>query len=140
MATLKLRGHHLLCLLGFRGLGYSPGFVLEMGQVKQRLGTSPQTEVEVQDEPDVICLACPHLRDSRCARDIDAEERVKGKDRRVMAYLDIEKGSVLSWEQVLSRIRQRLDEDTLSRLCATCRWFPIGYCRAGLREVRAKDV
>ncbi|PIU52192.1 DUF1284 domain-containing protein, partial [Candidatus Desantisbacteria bacterium CG07_land_8_20_14_0_80_39_15] len=32
---MKIRAHHLLCVLGFQGLGYSPEFIKKMTQVKR---------------------------------------------------------------------------------------------------------
>ena len=77
--SVVLRVHHLLCLHGFRGFGYSPEFVSNMQLVRDGLASSPDVEVEVTTSPDDICSACPHLQEGKCARDGGDSETRTGK-------------------------------------------------------------
>lgn len=52
---MKLRAHHLICLLGFRGLGYSPEFVENMARIADQLRSFPHTVIEIVRRPDDIC-------------------------------------------------------------------------------------
>ncbi|NGZ11675.1 MAG: DUF1284 domain-containing protein [Nitrospira sp. LK70] len=56
---LRLRSHTLLCLQGFRGEGYSPGFVANMTGIHQTLWNQPEATVQVVASPDAVCAACP---------------------------------------------------------------------------------
>lgn len=136
MAALALRGHHLLCLPGFQGYGYSPEHSSALWRVKGELWSRPERMVQAVVQPDGICLACPHLRDGGCAREPGAEVRVRRRDRRALALLGIARDAELTWGEVVARLGERVGEGELRRLCATCSWFPLGYCREGLAATR----
>ena len=57
--SLKIRAHHLCCIQGFQGYGYSPVFVANMRAVISDLEACPSTSLELVSECDVICLSCP---------------------------------------------------------------------------------
>ena len=50
-----LRAHHLICILGFRGLGYSKEYVANMSKIVGQLCSSPETLIQVVSKPDDIC-------------------------------------------------------------------------------------
>ena len=59
-SIIPLRGHHLLCLLTYKGLGYSPAFVERMTAVALAIGVGASVRMVVG--PDLICRApCPRL-------------------------------------------------------------------------------
>ncbi len=138
-SDLKVRGHHLLCMFGFRGLGYSAEFVANMRSVVDSFLATPPPDVEVVDGADSICGACPHLADEGCARGESSEERVRAKDRAVLDVLGIEPGSRLSAAELRSRVAKRVSVATLESLCARCSWWDHGYCAKGLEELRASS-
>ncbi|HEU4686102.1 MAG TPA: DUF1284 domain-containing protein [Nitrospira sp.] len=130
---LRLRGHTLLCLQGFRGEGYSPGFVRNMADVHRFLNHHPDAWIEVIDSPDSICAACPHQAASGCTLNDDrSEEEMKRQDGVVLERLGLQPGSRLRWREILDRIRRSVRGDDLPALCGTCRWMPLGYCREAL--------
>ncbi len=51
--TVRLRGHHLLCMLTFVGKGYSPAFVENYDRIAGRL--SEGEDILLVDGPDDIC-------------------------------------------------------------------------------------
>jgi hypothetical protein len=51
--TVRLRGHHLLCLLTFVGKGYTPAFTANYRRIVARLNEG--AAVELVDGPDDIC-------------------------------------------------------------------------------------
>ncbi|MFC1994556.1 DUF1284 domain-containing protein [Chloroflexota bacterium] len=90
---MVLCGHHLLCLPGFRGLGYNEESVSRMSWAKEHLSSAPQVAVEVTDAPDYVCLACPYVGVDGCQlQDGDSEERMSEQDRAVMARLGVVRG------------------------------------------------
>jgi uncharacterized protein len=79
--TVRLRGHHLLCLLTYRGEGYSPAFVANLDRLAARLADGEAAELV--DEPDDICA--PLLRaDGGGAGGHCTLDRVRMRDRRAL--------------------------------------------------------
>ena len=130
--SVVLRGHHLLCLHGFRGFGYSPEFVSNMQLVRDRLASSPDVEVEVTTSPDDICSACPHLQEGKCARDGgDSETRTREKDTAVLARLALSPGDKISSGELFALTAERFSNG-IEDLCSLCKWFPLGWCAEGI--------
>lgn len=131
MIPLRLRGHHLLCLLGYRGMGYSEAFTATMSAVYETLRTEPTTPVILVEGPDDICAAFPEDGPYHCL-----EERVRVRDERVRKRLGLAVGSQVPWEEILSRIAVRVRPDDIPRWCRTCPWEPLGLCAQGVARVR----
>ncbi len=131
---LKIRAHHLLCMLGFRGLGYSEEFAENMGKVVAEFNSEATLPVIIVAECDVICEPCPHNRENRCVKQPDSERRVAAKDLAVLRKLGLESGTRL----VAARVRQKVKESFSSRdlveICPDCQWRELGYCAAGLES------
>ena len=131
-----LRAHHLLCALGFRGLGYSPEFVANMRRVVRKLRGGRQ-RFRLTDTPDVICAACPNLRGGRCRPASGGRSRVPARDRRVLRQLGLAPGAELTARQAYALVRERITpEDLRTKLCSGCRWVELGYCEEGLAGLR----
>ena len=60
-----LRGHHLLCILGFRGLGYDEAFVANMTRVVGLIRKKPETVFTLTDSADILCATCPRCVNGR---------------------------------------------------------------------------
>jgi hypothetical protein len=130
---LTVRAHTLLCLQGFRGEGYSPAFVENMGAIHDRLSTDPQTLVRVVARPDEVCNACPHLHPDGChLKGPGFEKAMRRQDQEVMLRLEISEGEVLPWGEILQRIAARIEGGSLNTICGNCPWLPLGYCREGI--------
>lgn len=128
---LVLRGHHLLCVLGFQGHGYSESFVSNMSAIVARL--NGHALVRVVQEPDDICRTCPHLGNTGCHKDtLEAEAEVKQHDKQVMSRLHLSSGDTLPWPDLLSRVRERISASDLPSICGDCEWLAAGYCKSGL--------
>lgn len=133
-----LRAHHLLCALGFRGLGYSPEFTANMKRVVLRLRAGRQ-RVRLTDTPDVICAVCPNLRGGRCRPASGRRCRVPARDRRVLGRLGLSPGEVVTAKRAYGLVRERITPNDLrERICAGCRWLELGYCEEGLAEMIPK--
>jgi hypothetical protein len=128
--TIRLRGHHLLCLLGYRGMGYSEAFCKNMTSIYETLRLDPQTQVEIVAGPDDICEAYPDTETSHCEG-----MGVYGTDALVLQKLELNKGRQMSWSVIVNEIAVRLEPDDIARICTTCRWQPLGVCKEGVRLV-----
>ena len=134
---MMLRAHHLICLLGFRGLGYSPEFLQDMIKIVFKLLSCPETLIEVISEPDDICTPCPFLKDGGCHEEgPQSEEIIKKRDRAVMMRLGLVSGDKVTWSAVEQRIRSSISRRDLEQICQDCQWLPLGYCEAGLERLR----
>lgn len=135
-----LRAHHLLCLLGFRGEGYSDDFAFNMSQVLLELRDSPLSMIQIATSPDCICELCPHLIEGACQqRGPQSEETIRHRDLAAMAKLGLVTGDELPWAGVEDRIRTRLKIEDFQHICGDCQWLPLGYCAEGLKALKDKN-
>ncbi|MBI2865327.1 MAG: DUF1284 domain-containing protein [Chloroflexi bacterium] len=133
---LVLRGHHVLCVLGFRGYGYSEQFVAGMRAIVNRLRAAPEMMVELAVGRDLVCLSCPHLVGEVCKkRGAESGEDTAAHDRRVLDWLGFRVGQRLAWSAVLDMVRQTVKPEDLPNLCRECEWSPLGACEEGLRSL-----
>jgi hypothetical protein len=137
LSPIRLRGHTLLCLQGFRGEGYSSEFVANMTVVYRALTKDPETWVEVIASPDAVCAACPHQLSSGCTLNGErSEEEIKSQDFVVLNKLGLEVGNRVRWRDILNRISRSVRGEDLPATCGTCRWLPLGYCREAMDRLR----
>ncbi|MBE9501553.1 MAG: DUF1284 domain-containing protein [Dehalococcoidia bacterium] len=135
---MKLRAHHLICLLGFRGLGYSPEFVENMAHIADQLRSFPQTVIEVLRQPDDICSPCPFLGKKGCQdKGPNSEGKRRNRDEAVMDRLNVTAGDKLSWFEIRERMRSSINPEDLDEICQDCEWLPQGYCVEGLKDLRS---
>ncbi len=134
---LVLRGHHLLCVLGFRGLGYAPRFVANMNAIVDSYFGEPSPTVRVVASADDICAACPHRVGESCALSESSDECVRAKDEAVLRLLGLEPGARLPASALREQVAESIFPLTLETLCADCRWHARGYCGEGLAALRA---
>jgi len=134
---ISLRPHHLLCIQGFRGQGYSPSFVANMARLIDRLEAEPDQEIQIVTSADDVCVACPHLDDGDCVR---PEQKVDEIDGRVLDQLGIADGDKLSWSTVLQIIDKKVQSSALGTICDGCRWVDLNYCTNGLEELAQRMV
>lgn len=131
MESIALRGHHLFCLLGYRGKGYSEGFCMNMTAVYETLRQNPQTVIEIMEGPDRICAAFPSNQPNHCHN-----PSVYRKDGEILGELGLTVGDRLSWEKLINRVAASIQPDDIRRLCYDCPWEPYGLCREGAAHIR----
>jgi hypothetical protein len=137
---MQIRGHTLLCLQGFRGEGYSPGFVENLAAIHRQLEQQPDTLVEIMDAPDAVCGACPHQQSAGCTLNgRQSEDEMREQDHDVLARLGLEAGTVVAWREILHRIGASLTGAELPEICGQCRWLPLGYCKEGIERLRIQE-
>lgn len=133
---MRLRAHHFLCLLGFRGLGYSPAFVARLTAVSEHLSRSPETLVTAVAGADVVCAACPNR--AADGNDCGNGPGPRTKDNAVLARLGASPEELHPWSEWQRRVAAALDAEALAAVCAGCQWFSLGYCREGLEALRRR--
>lgn len=97
----RLRGHHLVCLHFFNGMGYDARFIEDLGTI---LGRAAGEAVEVVSGPDDVCGHCRHLDGDRCAYRAGAEEEISAMDAEALRLLGVFRGSSVRWKELRLRI------------------------------------
>jgi len=131
--VIELSAHHALCVHGFRGMGYSEGFVASLAGIVARLRDEPGIRVRVRVGSDAVCRACPSLSVGGCMR---YGQSVVRQDARVARVLGVESGDEMAWDDLRARVRENVAPDDLSDLCGGCPWLPYGVCAEGIAELR----
>ena len=116
---MKLRGHHLLCILGFQGYGYSEDFVLNMARINE-LRKSDKTTIKLINRPDDICSACPNLKDDVCENKMQNENIVK-MDNEILSQFNInqEYNAIDLFNEVVLKFNTL---KSVENICNDCKW------------------
>ena len=116
---LVLRGHHLLCLKGFQGYGYSDDFVSNMTEINSARKLK-STTVTLTDCPDDICRACPNLKGNLCENE-EQNRKIGQMDNAVLKRLggESEHDSVELFEKVDLIFSTK---ESLREICSNCMW------------------
>ena len=130
--VLRLRGHHLLCLLGFRGMGYSPEFTSNMTKIYEKLRTEPATMVTIMRGSDDLCSCYPDDKPNHCET-----TSVHDRDDTVLERLGLAPGVEIAWQDILQLLEKRMMPGDIPRICASCPWLPYGVCEEGVARVAA---
>lgn len=134
----KIRPHHLLCMLGYRGLGYNKKFALNMKNIISDLRTNPSIKIIVLAQADDFCTACPHNKEGNCVQKPDSGENVQNLDLQYLKLLQIQLGDPLSINNVWSIISSSISLKNMENICNNCDWWSYGYCREGLQQLKYK--
>jgi hypothetical protein len=97
----KLRGHHLFCLLGYRGMGYSQEYVENMTRLHQTLRDNPKMRIQLVKGPDQLCEKYPNSGEYHCQND-----NIYERDAAILEKLGLKIGQILNWEDIESIIRK----------------------------------
>ncbi len=125
-----LRGHHLFCLLGYRGMGYSKEYVENMTKLHQTLREHPDTWVQIVKGPDQLCEHYPNTGEYHC-KDAHIYER----DAAILEKMGLEIGQTLQWSEIEARIRKQVVPTDIQEVCETCSWRDYGVCEEGVQEM-----
>ncbi len=132
--VVDLSAHHALCVHGFRGMGYSEGFVESLSQIVDRLRDEPGVRVRVRIGADDVCRACPSLAADGCER---YGQSVVRQDARVAEVIGVSHGDEMEWESLRARVRESVAPGDLADLCGGCPWLGYGVCAEGIAELQA---
>jgi hypothetical protein len=136
--TIRLRGHHLLCMLTYQGEGYSPAFTANFDAVVKRIALGEA--IEVIEGPDDICscllLEKPDahcLNESVIARDALALDQIKNEG------LNSQTGLKLT-AQHLAKLRTAFANNSIRAACEGCEWHGLctGIAAGGFQQASLK--
>lgn len=133
--SLVLRGHHLLCIHGFQGMGYNPDFVKKMATIVDRIRDEENDfPIKVVTGFDDACQVCPNRGESKCEASFN--DHVFLMDRKVIAQLGLIEGAVYSKSHLLELTAKEIAPDDLDYLCSNCSWLKYGVCKEGIANLK----
>ena len=135
--TLDLRAHHLLCLLGYRELGYSREFIENMKEVSVAVSSKL---LRIVDFCDIICAYCPYRNNDKCGKREDSAEKTTRQDQEVANRIGIKIGTELYLQEVWRAARGKIFPTDLYKICEGCEWLDLGYCADGLKKLNNTEI
>lgn len=124
---IRLRGHHFLCMLTYRGLGYSAEFTANMTAKISRIKAGAPVILVVG--PDDICTgmskACKHATGHDCAMAdiVDMDETARGAVENILERPLNMAAPISSIE--LKRLRIAFSKGSIREACTGCSWFEV---------------
>ncbi|WP_237154293.1 DUF1284 domain-containing protein [Oryzibacter oryziterrae] len=120
---ISLRGHHLLCILTYKGVGYSPAFVQRMDEVVAAIGRGAL--LRIVTGPDDLCEPlCLEDAEAHCGNASTFERDAKALEA-VGACLDgpLSVGDVLQLDSHrIAALRRAFTDGSLRAACRGCEW------------------
>ncbi|MDQ0231346.1 DUF1284 domain-containing protein [Metabacillus malikii] len=127
---LKLRGHHLFCLLGYRGMGYSKEYIENMTFWHQQLRYNPETKIQIIKGPDQLCEKYPNSGNYHCK-----DPHIYNRDEAILKKMGLEIGEIITWNEIESTIRKKIVPEDIHLVCVSCSWRGYGVCEEGIQEI-----
>lgn len=120
---MKIRAHHLLCMQGFQGYGYSEDFSKNMAEIIEILQNFPKHKIEIIAGTDVICAFCPYDINGSCQENHESNNRIMSMDVKVLKKLGISSGSIFEAEEIFNITNKKLKTHLdVEDICGNCRW------------------
>jgi hypothetical protein len=136
---IRLRPHHLLCMLTYAGNGYSAPFVANFDAITHRIASERQT-VEIVAGPDDICAPLAGSADTHCHRaSVMERDRLAVMDISPVFGVEIRPGLQLTLDAGrLHALRAAFAAGTIRRACEDCQWKPLcdGIAEQGFAGTR----
>lgn len=124
--TVRLRAHHLLCMLTYVGKGYTPGFTVNYDRVAARLNNGE--DIEIVSGPDDICAPLLNDCEAHCfAKGVVARDAAALAGIGAWLGKSLEVGHRLSPEgNLIEKLRSGFQAGSLRQACEGCQW--AGLC------------
>ncbi len=120
---IRLRGHHLLCIQGFQGYGYSNEFRENMTRIHSKIMKN-QENIELVKGPDDLCEHCPNLINNQC-KNPDEDKNILSMDKIVLdKILKKENKTEFRPSELFEIVNDSFKtEKDLEDMCIGCIWF-----------------
>ncbi|MGR6431796.1 DUF1284 domain-containing protein [Rhizobium sp. PAMB 3174] len=123
-AAMALRGHHFLCLLTYKGYGYTPGFVDNMSAIAAAINSG--RPVRLVSGPDDICGALSAEDRVACDHDCFRVETMMIDDLALKAVEPFFPGGMAGeffiTPDIAAALRAAFVEGSIRAACTNCRW------------------
>ncbi len=131
-----LRGHHLLCVHGFKGMGYSPEFVEKMKEIVEEIkDVTVDFSIQVVVGLDETCAFCPNKGEGYC-NSPKSDAFVVNLDEKVISHLGIKDGGEYKKSELVSLVASKVEPEDLEYLCEGCSWLAYGVCKEGIANLK----
>jgi hypothetical protein len=135
MVPVRLRGHHFLCILTYRGFGYTKPFVDNMTDIVGQIEAG--RPVVLCEGPDDICggftAHCRTVCDHDCAKAETAEMDIAAIEA-VRKRLDLGADMPLVLDKAaITQLREGFADGSIRKACIRCSWNE--FCT----EIAAED-
>ena len=119
-----VRAHHLLCLQGFQGLGYSTEFIKNMQRlVNLILSPSLNPKLKLVVGQDDFCSSCPHHGKVTCNKDQTSDERMKNRDQATLNLLGLSESTEAYAINLLELVQKKITSQQGAKpVCSDCEW------------------
>lgn len=125
-----------MCVHGFQGMGYSPDFIVKMGQIVEEMkDQSIDFPIQVVAGLDDVCNFCPNKGDGNC-NSPKTDSYVLNLDRKVMDHLGIKSGEIYNKKELISLTTSLINPEDLDYLCEGCSWLTYGVCKDGIAKLK----
>lgn len=118
---IRIRAHHILCMQGFQGLGYSEEFTVNMAQIIEEIRKNPFSLIKIIVGVDSICEHCPHNNSPGICNKESELNNISDMDSKVLEKLNIKKGSIVS-SSLIPTLAMNLSSQTVKKICGNCSW------------------
>jgi uncharacterized protein len=137
--TIRLRPHHLLCMLTFVGKGYTLEFVRHFESVVNRIAAG-QEPIEIIEGPDEICSALANETDCHCTKaSVTLRDTQAAEDISRLLQRPIRSGEqFLPNRHLVQTLRTAFASGTIRHACTGCQWKSLcdNIAQAGFSESR----
>lgn len=117
---MKIRAHHLLCIQGYQGYGYSNDFVINMNSIVNSIKSHENIEFELTSKCDDICKFCPHNINNFCYNN---EEKIRNTDNIVLGTIGYKSGQREKISSLFSIVNKKFkSRSSVKEICGTCKW------------------
>lgn len=117
---IRIRAHHLLCIQGFQGYGYTKDFVSHMEKVTTFLRSNPLYKIKIVVKSDELCSQCPHDVDERCIK--GSSNEISKIDRLVVEKANLDLKHIYTVSEAFGIVNKNLNHDLVVSLCSGCTW------------------
>ena len=133
VTMIKLRPHHIFCILNYEGKGYSKEFNDKMKELIKRLGEGENFELVFG--ADSLCAACPNLKNGVC----ETEEKVRRYDKTTAELLGLYEKQSLN-QDIFNTAKERvLNPENFDSVCFDCEWAYICHKKGNYSEKILKN-
>jgi hypothetical protein len=138
--TIRLRAHHLLCMLTFAGKGYTPAFVEAYKAIINRLNDGEA--IKLVDGPDDICV--PMLNDPTCHchnESVRERDRLAARDIGLLLFgKPLSVGPLRLSDEDIAKLRSAFQDGSIRQACTGCEWYELctGIAQTDFRGCRLR--
>lgn len=129
MNIVRLRPHHLICNMCFKGKGYSEEFTQNFSLIHKAL-ESKEVNIKIVSDCDDICSKCPERHNNTCKKASIAT----AIDKAYLKILKLKTDQIITCEQLENKIKQLLTLAKFQTACGKCSWYNLNICEPIVRD------